>query len=164
MNVDPKLLESLNGIPWLQSCGADSVLSVEKYLRQVSSWAEADAVYDETWETIISHQKNAITTTLSRHYKADYQQWNQVMGQIRPEVQQRIGPWLQEAVGRAGIDVFYISVINADIDLYVMEMTYAQHGCVIPMFFRNLFNIYSAGHFPCGWGGGTFPDGYLLYY
>lgn len=164
MQIDPTILSTLDSIEWLKACGKESSLSREKYFRQVSSWSEADAAYDETWESIIEQQKNAITNILFTHYKEKYNQWNELLKVVSDEVSQRISLPLKETIEEIGLNPFYADAIFLDIRLYVIEITYAQDGCKIPIFFRNLFTTYQAGHFPCGWGGGTFPSGYLLYY
>lgn len=78
---------------------------------------------------------------------------------INPEILASLSevPWL-------GAEPFYRGAICRDVELYLMELTYAQAVGALPMFYRNLFTVYRAGHFPCGWGEGCFPEGFLLYY
>lgn len=164
MQVDPSIFDSFDTIPWLKTGGKESSLSTEKFLRQVPSWADADAAYDEQWEAIKDQQQNAIAMTLSTQYPERFNHWNELFSVVRQEVFLRVVPTLTETVETIGLNPFYVNAISRDIQLYVMELTYAQDRCQVPIFFRNLFDIYSVGHFPCGWGGDDFPNGFVLYY
>lgn len=164
MQITPAIFESLDAIQWLNACGKESSLSSEKHLRQVQSWQEADNSYNEIWETIKERQQHSIAMTLATQYRDQFNQWNELIDVVRQEVSQRVAPAIAEVIEAIGLNPFYSSVICQDIQFYVMEIMYAQYGCVISIFFRNLFTIYSMGHFPCGWGGGSFPNGFLLYY
>ncbi|QDT30342.1 hypothetical protein Enr10x_57080 [Gimesia panareensis] len=164
MQIAPAIIESLDAIPWLKAGGKESSISTEKHLRQVQTWEEADEAYNEEWETIKELQQNSIARTLATQYREQFNQWNDLIVVVRQEVSQRVTPAITETIGAIGLNPFYANAVCRDIQLYVMEMTYAQYGCVVPIFFRNLFTVYNLGHFPCGWGGGSFPDGFLLYY
>jgi hypothetical protein len=164
IQIAPEILSSLETIDWLKACGRESSLSVEQGLRQVASWKEADSVYDERWELLVHNRKNEITSALCARYKDLYQQWNELIDSARQEVESRAKPVISRIIAELELKPFYTNIVCRDIQLYLMEMTYAQNRCKVPIFFRNLFQIYGVGHFPCGWGGGDFPVGFLYYY
>lgn len=164
MQVDPAIIDSLESIQWFNACGIESALSNENFLKQVGSWQDADDAYDEKWEKIIEQQQHLIATTLATHYQQQFNQWNMLFAVARYEVSQRVAPVVAKSIESIGLSPFYSNAICRDVQLYLMELTYAQQGCQVPIFFRNLFAIYRVGHFPCGWSGGAFPIGVLLYY
>jgi hypothetical protein len=165
MQLVRSILDRLDTIPWLQRCGIAEPVQVPFDICQVESWPEVVASYTEEWAEMQQKRLSDLTRALARDHRDLYDRWwNELVRPVREELKARMPPQVAETFRVNGMSPFLLHVAESDITRAVVETSWAAARCKVPSFFRNLFTVYEAGHFPCGWDGGEYPNGFLVYY
>ena len=130
----------------------------------VSEWRAAIACcQDPTWENVELEAQNQLTLWLHLHDHAQYQKWNDIADRHKASV---VNPLMEQVVipyhEKHGLDIALVHGVRWHILGALMENSYLSSGHQA-FFFLELFLVYEAGHFPCGWLG-EWPRGSLLVY
>lgn len=169
--LDAKFLAAVEAIPWFAACGSPIEVDSPFAVQPVASWADAEAAcLVQAWEDATLETRNELTaflqqhepTGLSRLWRRGFKDWNEVT----VEAKQRCVTPLTERVWlpfvrEHGLSVKLVHSLQWNVLAAIMEHEYA-HLDDRPTFFLHLLELYRAGHFPCGWSGGTYPSGKLL--
>jgi len=161
MKTPIEIREKLDNFPWFDRCGVDNPIGSALEVRAVDSWSEAEQHFSgPDWETVGNDAANAVTLYLSSHHAVKYQQWNEIVEDVRETVIKLVSPKALDLQNQQGFTKTFCDCVNWDVLHALMTMAYAD--CRPPGFFIELLKIYEAGHFPCGWEG-DWPNGTLLY-
>lgn len=125
---------------------------------RIGSWKDALVLASRVeWDNIRMGWKNELTRTLSRNFRDEYRMWNNIVRDLKPQVE----CLATVAVDAAGIapnlrnDLF--THVRWDVLCILMECEYAD---LVPLErYRVVRCVYERGHFPCGWDLGK-----LIYY
>ncbi len=109
-----------------------------------------------------------LTRELSSSFRRDYRMWNVIAGEVREVLETRVCCAIDATIDSlaevkgidAGAEVLRRSA-RWDAMHFVMEGVYAH--LVPPRFYTAAFQIYAAGHVPCGWDT-VWPNGQLDIY
>lgn len=158
------LVGELATIEWFSSVGRDD-MSIERSLaipaRRVPSIATArESISAPEWEAVTADAAGRLTSWLHSRCKAEYQQWNDLVRQVKVALDAEVLPKARAFAATSGIGDILVDCVAWDVLNGVMELTYAR--CRPPAFFAHLLDVYKVGHLPCGWEG-EWPVGKLLF-
>lgn len=160
--LDQSFLDSLNTIKWFNQCGEPLTLTVPLPVQPIATWGDAiDACSKPEWENTTLEASNILTAFLHQNARSRYQDWNKT---VRIAKEHCINPltetvWLPFSREHS-LDITFIDCVRWDVLGAIMEHVYSNVR-ERPTFFLHLLSFYKAGHFPCGWVGGTYPNGTL---
>jgi len=154
----------IDAIKWFGHCGEPTKVDLTMDIRQVRDWAEATTCCtSQAWTDVQREANNQLTIFLGAHDSENYLNWNEKVIGFRQEVlaplsANQLLPYQKEKHLQDAV------VLCADWDIMcaLMENAYIDSGHS-SFFFLELFRVYEAGHFPCGWEG-QWPEGRLLVY
>lgn len=155
------LASRVRAIPWFACSGQPLDLELTMPIERVSDWPAAIAhCKDSAWENIELEAQNQLTLWLHLHDHAQYQKWNDIVNAqkasvVNPLIEQTVIPYQE----KHGLDIALVHSVQWDILGALMENSYLGSGHTA-FFFLELFLVYEAGHFPCGWVG-EWPYGAL---
>jgi hypothetical protein len=150
----------LSRIAWFSQCGTQSPLELSCSTSTVVDWTEAvEASESPSWENAQLEAANQLTLWLHRHASSRYQDWNEVTRRHKEEL---ITPLVEQRLSDLGARATVRASVTWDILAALMEDSYIDTGHS-SFFFLELFEVYEAGRFPCGWRG-AWPKGALLVY
>jgi hypothetical protein len=166
--LDRTILDRLDTIPWLERCGILEAVPTRFGTCQVAAWPEAAAAYTDAYDSAKRDATSALTRYLAGKYREHYDQWWNVLAKgARDELNARMPERIKTIFHAPGMNPFFTNfpgIVKGDTQMAIVEMSWAAAGYKVPSYRRDLFAIYEAGHLPCGWDGGKFPDGFLVYY
>jgi len=160
--LNPMLLERIRNINWFHKIGEPLGSSFDFEIVGIQTWEEAPIYYhSDLWEDAELEAQGELTTFLSRLHKAEYQEWNKLNAASREflknEVEEKIMPFAHSH----NLDKAFLSTLQWCLVGALREDAYKE--CNPPVrFFTDLLDIYEAGHFPCGWVEGKWPEGKLV--
>lgn len=161
--LDQSFLETIRATRWFERCGEPFATMVPLRTRAVSSWQEAiGACTALSYDDVTLAAQNRLTLFLHFHARSEYQKWNNIVVAAK---EQCITPLAEEVwrpfAAEHGLPEGFVGCVQWDVLGAIMEHEYRRH-MHRPVFFSHLLSIYQAGHFPCGWENGEFPEGTLL--
>jgi hypothetical protein len=149
MTIDPQLLASLSFIPWFEQCGGSVGRPFTFRVRQLSDWSEVRAALSGDWGNQTEEAQGRLTEYLSDRFPQLYQGvWNRLVREVRPQVESTVGIRAKALSLVNGLGQPFVDAATWDVLAGVMEMSYRAQNP--PVFFSRLFDVYRAGHFPCG--------------
>jgi hypothetical protein len=155
------LAPRLRAIQWFAHCGQPFDFDLTMTTERVIDWPTAIAFCkDPAWENVELEAQNQLTLWLHAHDGTAYHKWNDIVldhkaSVLNPLIEQRIIPFQM----MHGLDIALVHSVQWDILGALMENSYLSSGHKA-FFFLELFSVYEAGHFPCGWVG-EWPNGSL---
>lgn len=161
--INVRLLDRIEQINWFAQCGSPLNLELLISHRQVFDLETAiKECSSGDWEDTTLDARNALTAYLFVHHRPDYNSWNQLAMDARDFIQNSVVQRVEKTFN-GEFSQNCLSAVKWDIHSAIMEDVYAylDHPSY---FFRQLLYVYEAGHFPCGWTGGEYPNGTLLIY
>lgn len=161
MTTDQLILHDMRSIPLLACCGRAASAALPFDAVQVASWDDALASYDEAWSAQKDRRYQDISLLLSQ---LDRHAFNSTWSKTVAGAKIAITVALQDRLGEHQVSEKVVKYIKSDLLGVLMEHTYFATNDGVPSFYRSLYVVYRVGHFPCGWAGGEFPAGHLLYY
>jgi hypothetical protein len=155
------LLAELAQVEFYRAAGTDA--GVGPGMTRLASWKEALAPKRAAaFENVKLEARGDLTAELSKHHKARKAGWNELTREIRQRVITMFEAQCTEFAAKHSLGDKLWSSTRWDILGACMECEYAD---IVPAkFYGNLAQVYLAGHFPCGWSGGLYPDGQLEIY
>lgn len=153
-------LDTLVDIDWFANVGKPIPRELGEVV-PVSNWREAcDKCSDVNWEEVCSEARNDLTMHLNAVCKAEFQNWNKVINQIKQDLRQ---PWqrLRQFLDDHDLPAVIADCAEWDTMHAVATEHYAQSNP--PQFFSKLLVVYQHGRFPCGWNG-RWPEGTIFVY
>lgn len=141
-------------IEWFKNAGKPFDFDLSMKINSVNSWEEATSRFkDLSWENTTLEAQNQLTLWLHLNAKENYRDWNKIIiehktNTLNSLIEQKIIPFQQTH----NLDVTFVNCVRWDILGALMENSYLKSGHKA-FFFLELFSIYEAGHFPCGWSG-----------
>ena len=161
--LDPAFLSRLDSIDWFTHCGEPLQVPVNMRVHQLASLRLAVKAYQkQIWKDATLEARNDLTLSLNKVAPAHYHLWNDITDVAKLYMEERLEPQWVGFQERHGMDRSFVHSVQWSVLGAMMEHCYRH--LEPPRFFSNLLNIYEGGRFPCGWGGGEWPDGYLLVY
>lgn len=161
--LDPAFLSRLDSINWFNHCGQPLQVSVGMRVHQLVSLRLAvKAYHKQTWEDTTLEARNDLTLYLNRTSPKRYALWNDITDVAKAHMKEHLEPEGVRFQEKQKLDQAFVHSVQWDVFGAMMEYCYGD--LEPPWFFSDLLKVYEAGHFPCGWGGGEWPDGYLLVY
>ena len=98
----------------------------------------------------------------SPYLPMDFPQWDAIREEIKPAITALVTEKTKPIVVKAGLPDIVVKRATWDILCMAMEFEFAH---VEPAsFFDAMAAVYLHGHFPCGWDGGSWPEGQLIIY
>ena len=153
-------VEEVREVHWLSRGGQSFEVPVPFQVHQISDRSSVRRAYSNSaWEEVTLEASNELSQYLHSHHRAEFAMWNQVTRKARDFLEKEVDGRIREAGKVFGFGQPFVDCVKWDILGALMERSYA--ACDPPLFFVHLFDVYSAGHFPCGWDG-PWPSGSLL--
>ena len=151
-------LEELERASWFSEVGQP----VRGPFVVLRSWdkAVASCASDE-WQDLLLEAANRYTESLARRSADRFQEWNRIVGEVKPFAEDLVARKAGAVVEAHGLPEIFEDTVRWDILHVCMEAEYADVSP--PGFFASQAYWYVQGHFPCGWTG-SFPDGKLVLY
>lgn len=155
MNMDGKLIERLEQIPWFSCCG--NPVSFSWALSAGSPSAALKAISSVRWENMVLDQRGDFTEQLSiRAAKGlghEEREWNKLVGEFK----EKYLPGLRDQWEK-GLDWIALNrkEVLDDIAFNILAIaTLDAYKDILPMpqFFQRMLEIYQSGFLPCGWKG-----------
>jgi hypothetical protein len=167
--LDRTILDRLDEIPWLERCGIVEAVPAAFETCQVTSWEEVAAVSTDEWYRSKQERYNDVSRAVAaeRRDLFDGPWWNVIATGARDELDARLTERLVKTFHADRMSPFFNripGIVKGDNLFAIVEASWAAFGCKVPSFWRDLFTLYEAGHLPCGWDGGQYPNGFLVYY
>ena len=159
LKVNDKLIHEIETFEWFINCGIpyhnESFPTI-----QLTKWSEAEQFCKKiTWENTQLETSGDLSSYLHLYHHNEYQKWNQLVEEAKKLLSKKIYPTIEKFQIENQLDILFFHSVSWDLLNAVMEETYSvcNHK---QFFYRNLLEIYKAGHFPCGWKG-KYPAGFL---
>lgn len=128
---------------------------------RVRSWEEAlDVERKFNWSNVKLRAANDIRNVLRTTSRDEYRRWNAIVDLARPKVEAIADP-AAKVIDEEELQTRLRDMVRWDLLHALVEHEYRTLG--VAFFYRNLVEVYEAGHFPCSWEG-EFPDGRLVVY
>lgn len=151
-----KKFEEIQTYPLLAHVGEP----LPKSVVAAKNWKEARKHSNsEKWERCQLMARNALQRFTEARCWERSNEWNSLVEKLRPLV----GDLLETVRASAGMptDVFDDIKDTASWDIMFISLEHEYADIVEPLFsIPYLDPWYSKGHFPCGWTGEAFPDGW----
>ncbi len=161
--VSLPLLARIEKMDCFAHCGEPLSLNLDVAYRYVSDLKTAiKECASHDWENATLDARNILTAYLSTYHPQEDRYWNSLAINARQFIQEKVAPRLETAFD-GSLPKTCLNSIQWDIHSAIMEDAYSFLGHPFT-FFAQLLQIYEAGHFPCGWTGGEYPNGKLLIY
>lgn len=162
VQLDPAMRDRLEEIDWFAQCGRPLQLRISMPVRQVMEpealrtslapgWVDANMRASEDVEAAVRAFSQRIWAAV----------WSPLTSAALPYVREQLLPAMRQARERRGLSfpsepagtVHLLNAIRED----VFNEVALPHRL-----FTELLDVYEAGHMPCGWEGGRWPEGTLL--
>ena len=151
-------LAELRRVEWFRCVGIRDTDAVDV----LSSWyAAIECCTSADWEELCMEATNQYRERLTERSMKQFQQWNNIVIQIKPVVQALVLEKTKNVVEENDLPKAFVDTVDWDILHLCMESEYAD--VYPPGFFASQAYWYMKGHFPCGWQG-EFPNGNLIVY
>lgn len=164
MELDPQAYGLLFAVDWFARCGEEPQFTISQVFERVPDLSAAiSGALGDSWQDARTRAQGDLTGYLAgRDYDA-YGHWNALAKSSRMRIQQEVMPSVQSALTRIDATVVADSVL-LDLNRFALFAAYNKRFSGVPHFFDQLFLVYQAGHFPCGWRGdmADWPVGKLL--
>jgi hypothetical protein len=146
MKLDQNIVSELSAIAWLSKCGQIAP-PFSFSVTQVTNWKEARKSCKSGWLDATERAQGDLSEYLALKHPEAYQKyWNQFADECRPLVRATAGASVSSFAEESNLKLE--DIVNWDILCAVMESSFAS--LKPPVFFSRLFEVYRAGHFPCG--------------
>jgi len=131
---------------------------VDDHISPVKTWKDAAvANRNAHWRWVKMEARNVFTQRLHDRCRDRFQKWNDLVDEIKPMTEEVVGR-IMEGVPIKGKDrVLIEATLNWTLLAICMEKEYGEEHA--PPFYRELWQWYQRGHFPCGWDGLVDPGG-----
>ena len=162
ITLNPVLLDKIRGINWFHSVGEPLIGLQPIDTIQIYTWKEATLHYlSDYWEDAELEAQNELSGFLSRYHKAEDREWNKLNAAAREYLKNDVEEKFQPYALAHNLDKVFLSTLQWCLVGALREDAYRE--CNPPVrFFTDLLDIYEAGHFPCGWVEGKWPEGKLV--
>ena len=163
--IDESCIDKVLGIQWFRHCGEPVTDINGVRVEAVGSWGESLTLWNgDQLDSLQGEQRSRLQFHLFNHHRKHHALWNEMIDSVNKrlasgDVREALSPLLDH-----GFNELHLDVVMSQVQLTIMESSYAFMGCRVPHFFRTFLSVYSAGHLPCGWAGGEFPQGRLIAY
>jgi hypothetical protein len=150
-------LNRITSYPLLKNAGHPAP---DRGVQQVGSWSEAiQFCQTRIWDGCLMMASNALSRFAHQTDWNRGNKWNNIVMEIRP----RIDEWLQNTLSPIISTQSLPKVVHDSLRWYsthiCLEAEYQD--IVSPVFYLPLVDPWlERGHFPCGWIGQEFPDGW----
>lgn len=154
----------LRNLGWFRGCGKPLALELSMPIRPVANWDQATAsCLGDEWSNIQDRASEQLFQWLREHAVAAFRTWSDTVEQHNKQtIVPIVVPPVESYVSDNKLDPELVHCVRRDIRQALLENTFIPTGHR-SYFFLELFEIYEAGHFPCGWRG-AWPTGELLYF
>ena len=149
-------LEQLEKADWFVRVGVkDTTAAIV-----LSSWQEAvEHCSSVEWVNHCLEASNEYRERLLERSKERFDQWNDIVAQLRPVTEPFVRTKIESVVREHGLPKVFEDMVQWDILGVCLEAEYAD--VYPPGFYASQTYWYIKGHFPCGWEG-QFPKGKLI--
>ncbi len=153
-------LESILRVPWFRDCELDPLPALGLQASRISDWRRAAGLAtSRSWENFQLERHNDFHKLLRRRAPDASREWNVLAKAAREWIAASVDPLLLP-LGEANPAVgAVLDSVRWDLQAYLLASAYDRHRP--PPVLHDLFRVYDAGRFPCGWRG-KYPAGELL--
>lgn len=164
IRIHPEFLERLSNIDWFSRIFEPDEISTPLDYAYVKSWDEAKPLFRSIkWEWTTNEARNALSEHVGMKFPELFDvRWSKfVTEDVRPWVKTHIDPLTTEVMERHNLGQRFVDSVRWDVMHMILEDVFRDTNPPI-LFFAELLKFYEAGHFPCGWKGGRWPQGILM--
>ncbi len=163
ITLNPTMFQCIRAVEWFAHCGDPLDLPLDMEIVRAISWK--DAIKHEkrqAWSYAILEAQNALTMHLAFNHKQAYNgAWNPLVMEVREFIAHEVTPEIEAVRQRLGHPEDLVASVQWNLIGAFMEDAYIEYNPPTD-FFRQLLRVYEAGHLPCGWKVGDWPDGRLV--
>lgn len=162
--TETDMVSRVGAVDWFAHCGEPLTLDLSMETEQVRDWPAAiDSCKKPNWENTELEAQNQLTLWLHLNDRVNYRKWNNIVRTHKTSIVNSLtDSFLKPFQTQHGLDIVFVHSVQWDILGALMENSYLRSGHRA-FFFLELFLVYEAGHFPCGWIG-DWPQGKLRLY
>lgn len=162
--ISSEIIQRIDNIQWFAHCDEPFDLKMAYPTRQVQNWRRAEVHWKkQSWQDAQEDARNVISSYLGKHYPQDFDCWNDLVDIADKDLQDAFCPFIEAFAHKNALAQSFLSNVQWDITHAIMEETYSD--CHLPVtFYSELLRVYEAGHMPCGWAHGDWPNGTLIVY
>jgi len=162
ITLNPELMERINNITWFQHIGEIVEPPPPIKFIQIPTWDEAPIyLHSDAWTDAKLEASNALSAFLSRYHKAEDRKWNILAAASREFLKNEVEAHMLPIAQAHKLTKVFLTTVQWCLLGALLEDAYKE--CNPPVrFFTDLLDIYEAGHFPCGWVEGKWPEGKLV--
>lgn len=152
-------------IEWFSCVGQDSDLDLQLKYSHVLSWKDAGvACAKSKWENITLEERNDLSWAVRQHEHPQQLSWNEIVDLGKDFTQRNVCEQVNCLMTFHSLPNDFKASVEWDMTLIYVYLHYKNLGVQsLPIFYGELYKVYTAGHFPCGWVGSR-KDGHLLIY
>ncbi|MBA5604445.1 hypothetical protein H3H36_03600 [Duganella sp. FT3S] len=162
LNLGPEFIFGLHEIKWFSHCGEVPPTLPFEPIAFASQSQAMESAFDLCWENTTLEARNRLTEFLHKNHSSEYANWNEIAREIkRFVIEPLVSRHWQPYAYKHGLAKVFVDCVSWDVLGACMENAYRL--CASPTsFFLPLLSVYKAGHFPCGWIEGNYPEGRLV--
>jgi len=151
-------------VDWFANCGQQPAAPAGIDFRLASSWEEVERCSRGlAWWNSLQEGVNVFAEYLSAHHRREFQMlWSAVNKAGDRAVEAEVLPRIQPFVSQHGLGTEFAQGVNMIVGGFGLEQEYGARLEHPSELFTRLFGLYEAGHCPCGWEGGEWPEGRLV--
>ena len=153
------MLLRLSNVPWWVNCGNPHG---DRNVIAVKTWRAATTEMKRpAWEDTRLEAANSLAAFMALTSHDAWNRWNNHVANANPIIDINVRPAIDRATLDHGLPEKFRWCVEWDLLHAILEDIYRDY-CPTVKFFTDLFEIYNDGHLPCGWRGGTWPEGQLV--
>lgn len=156
------MIARIEQIEWFKHCGEPLAMGTNLPMIPVTDWGQATLRYHDTyWQYAILEARNVLTRRLDAKFHNEHQKWNTVTKLAKAFLISNVRPRLIVVQQQQGLDKEFVDTVEWNLLAAMMHDAY--YRCLPKTgFFMDVLALHEAGHFPCGWEGGIWPEGKLV--
>jgi hypothetical protein len=161
MKLDQEAIRRLRALRLFENCGTPVGRDFAFPHALVFDWKRASELQDsDFWGELCIEAGGDLTGFLAKRAPQYFWEWNKLAAAANALVKDVIGRRVEEVRREHGLGPLFAQQVERDLGLALLEHSYAFVKPPVD-FARRCFEVYEAGHLPCGWEG-VWPAGQLV--
>ncbi len=163
MKLDKDITDRLLKINWLSTCGSQEKMNLTNEYVYIKNKKDIQKTVEGVkWGNTCMNATNELTVFLSLHHVDKYHFWNPMVYNAKDVIVSNVAQVIKDRCKELSIPDKMVDYIFSNIVNIVVTYSYKQYYELV--FYDDLLKIYEAGHLPCGWIGGKYPNGKFKIY
>ncbi|HEX4794739.1 MAG TPA: hypothetical protein VH370_13145 [Humisphaera sp.] len=157
-------LRAATSNPWLAAVSGEAAFAgaiPDVAIRRVGVVTEVpELIGSDAWADTRLERRNEITVRIAKRLQNRASEWNEHVWAFEQFIDKHVRSAAEDALDRVGLPRELMRFVRSDLVCYWQEVNYRD--IFQPGFYHSLWQLYAAGHIPCGWDESA-GSGVLLY-